>query len=266
MSQGFSVSVESVANPTKWYELLDMDGRRALYHYLRWHTTALVFNDFRFSGSDYKIQFFDSDRESMYDALDNFMRDTLVGQVVADRQGKVWMEVQAMAYQNPTGTFTPVMNITDNDWVGTPNIEERLSDELSFIELGGIAYSGVATGTFSALLASAPGNAPGFKGTLETREGLALYSQSQLNYMAGNIYANMNSPYPTIGLDMSINATNLDIAPQESVQVNIPANRTVRRIPIQGLYLPTGFDWKFYPESFLLLPQIEYSQLVYSEW
>ena len=231
MSQGFSVSVESVSAPTKWYELLDMDGRRALYHYLRWHTTALLFNDFRFSGDDYKIQFFDSDRESMFSALDNFMRDTLVGQVVSDRQGKVWMEVQAMAYQNPTGTFTPVMNLTDNDWIGTPNIEERLSDDLSFIELGGIAYSGVVTGTFSALLASAPGNAPGFRGNIETREGLALYSQNQLNYMAGNIYANMNSPYPTIGLDMSINASNLDIAPQESVQVNIPASRTVRRVP-----------------------------------
>jgi len=55
---GFSVSVESKPNPAYWYELLDIDGRRALYHYLRWHTTAMQMADFQFLGNDYKLQFF----------------------------------------------------------------------------------------------------------------------------------------------------------------------------------------------------------------
>src|SRR3990167_9627891 len=69
-SLGFSVSVESKASPATWFELLDMDGRRALYHYLRWHSTAMQIADFQFIGNDQKIQFFDADRTSMFDAVD----------------------------------------------------------------------------------------------------------------------------------------------------------------------------------------------------
>jgi hypothetical protein len=261
-SSGFSVSVESKANPSKWYELLDMDGRRALYHYLRWHTTALQIADFQFVGTDYPIQYFDSDRESIYDALDNYMRDTLIGQVVSDRQGKVWMEVEAQAYTNPTGTFTPVMEITRRDWMNEPSIEERLSEDLAFLEMGGIAYSGTVTGTFSALLASAPGNAPGFHGSLETHEGLALLGQDQLNQLVGNIWANKNSPFPTVGFDSALNLSNLDIAPQETILLDIARQDTIRNLAIRGLYILNGADWAYTPEDSILLPRLDFRELV----
>lgn len=261
-SLGFSVSVESKASPSKWYELLDMDGRRALYHYLRWHTTALSLADFQFVGSDYKIQFFDADRESMYDALDNFMRNTLIGQTVSDRQGKVWMEVEARAYSNPTGTFTPVMQITKRDWMGEPSIEESLSDSLSYVEYGGIAYSGVSTGTFSALLGSAPGNAPSFRGKVETHEGLALLGQAQLNAMVGNIFANENTRIPKVSMEMDIGARNLDIAPQETTQMTILASDTVRNRAVDGLYIPDSMDWRYDSRKQILLPNVDFKNLV----
>lgn len=261
-SSGFSVSVESKASPAKWYELLDMDGKRALYHYLRWHTTAMNIADFQFVGSDPKIQFFDADRESMYDALDNYMRDTLIGQVVADRQGKVWMEVEAMADPNPTGSYPSVITITNRDWMNAPSIEERLSDDMSFIEMGGIAYQGVASGTFSAILGSAPGNAPGFRGTVETHEGLALTSQSQLNRLVGNVFANRNAPFPFIEMELGINSSNLDIAPQETAQINVLASDTVRNLAVSSLYIPNRMDWGYTPDDFILLPKIQWKQLI----
>jgi len=139
----------------------------------------------------------------MYDALDNFMRDTLWGKVVSDRQGKVWMEVGAEAYTNPTGSFPATMDITRQDWMNAPSIDERLSDETSFIEMGGVAYSGVVTGTFAALLTSAPGGTPGFRGGVETHEGLApAWSGSSQQY-GWEYFANKNSPYPTISMDMT---------------------------------------------------------------
>jgi hypothetical protein len=261
-SSGFSVSVESKASPSKWYELLDLDCRRAIYHYLKWHTTALNISDFQFVGDDYKIQFFDADRESMYDAIDNLMRGTLWGKVVSDRQGKAWMEVNAEAYTVPVTSFPPVMDITRRDWMNEPSIEERLSEEIAFIEMGGIAYSGTVTGTFSALLGSAPGNAPGFHGSMETHEGLALLGQNQLNRLVGNVFANKNSQVPTINIEMAINASNLDIAPQETVQMNILAEDTVRNLEIDGVYLPNGFGWTYSSQDFILLPQIEFRELV----
>lgn len=261
-SSGFSVSVESKASPSKWYELLDMDGRRAIYHYLRWHTTALQIADFQFVGDDYKIQFFDADRESMYDAIDNYMRDTLWGKVVSDRQGKVWMEVNAEGYEVPSDSFPTVMDITNRDWMNEPSIEEALSEELAFIEMGGIAYSGTVTGTFSALLASAPGNAPGFHGSIETHEGLALLGQEQLNWLVGNVFANANSPFPSISMDMAINASNLDIAPQEGVGLSILAEDTIRDLAIDGLYIPSNMSWTYSSQDSILLPQIEFKQVI----
>jgi hypothetical protein len=262
-SSGFSISVESKASPSKWYELLDMDSKRAIYHYLRWHTTALSIADFQFVGNDYKIQFFDSDRESMYDAIDNYMRETLFGKVVTDRQGKVWMEVGAEAYSTPLSSFPSTFSISRRDWRNEPVIDERLSDEVAFIELGGIAYSGTATGTFSAFLSSAPGNAPGFRGNVESpHEGLALLSQAQLNQMAGSIFANLNAPFPKVSMELANNFTNFDIAPQEGVQVVINSADTVRNLAINGLYIPDGIDWSYYPQDSLMLPRVEFKQLV----
>lgn len=261
-SLGFSVSVESKASPAKWYELLDLDCRRAIYHYLRWHTTALQIADFQFVGDDRKIQFFDADRSSMWDAIDNLMRNTLIGKCVSDRQGKVWAEVDARAYPTPTSSFPSVMGITKRDWMGQPSVDERLSDQLSYLEYGGIAYSGVSTGTFSAILAAAPGNAPSFRGTTEVHEGLALVSQAQLNQLVGNVWANENADHPSIKMDMGISARNLDIAPQEGTQVTITETDTVRGLEISDLYIPVGMDWKYDPTKKLLLPSIDFRVLV----
>jgi hypothetical protein len=258
----FSVSVESKASPAYWFELLDMDCRRAIYHYLKWHTTALSISDFQFLGTDYKIQFFDADRTSMYDAIDNLMRNTLLGKVVSDRQGKVWMEVDARAYSNPTGSFTSVMEVTKRDWMNEPNIERAFSDRLSYYEAGGIHYSGVSTGTFSALLACAPGSAPSFRGSIEMPDGLAIGGQPHLNSLVGNIYANVNSRLPRVAMEMAINTTNLDIAPQETVQMTLLAGDTVANIPVNGLYLPNSIDWRYSSRNQILSPNIDFVNLV----
>src|SRR5581483_5030095 len=71
-TDAFSVSVKSVPTPTVWYELMDLNSKRAIYHYLKWHTTVLSIADFGFIGDDYPIQYFDADRSSIFDAIDNF--------------------------------------------------------------------------------------------------------------------------------------------------------------------------------------------------
>jgi hypothetical protein len=154
------------------------------------------------------------------------------------------------------------MDITRRDWMGQPTIEERLSPEVSFMEYGGVAYSGTTTGTFAALIGSAPGTTPDFHGSVENHEGLALLGQSQLNAMVGHLFANANSPFPTVSMDLSINAANLDIAPQETVGLHIAREDTVRNLAIDGLYLPDSMSWNYTPEGFMLLTSIDFKQLV----
>jgi hypothetical protein len=262
-SEGFSCSVESKAVPTTWFELLDMDIRRATYHYLRWHTTVLNLTDIEFKGTDRKIQFFDADRGSIYDAIDSLIRSALVGEVVSDKQSKLWLEVSAYATPNATGTYTPVMEISKRDWMGEPRIDEALSNTTSFIEMGGIAYSGSATGTFAPLLANAPGNAPSYRGRVERTQGLALVTQSQLNQLSGDVLAFKNAKYPVIDMDLTGNYNNLDIAPQEAVQIDIDDSMRGRRI--NAPYIPSAIQWSFDPENNILLPKVTWSIITSGE-
>lgn len=260
--EGFSVSVESKVSPTTWYELLDMDGRRALYHYLRWHSTVLYLADFQFLGTDQKIQYFDSDRTSIFDAVDNYMRGTLEGKVCSDIQGKIWAEVGAWVTPNPTGSFPTIMDITKRSWLGEPSITERMSQPTSFIERGGVAYSGVNTGTFSALLSNAPGSVPGFRGNEDKSQGMALASQAQLNELTGNLYANKNAQFPSISMNHAGNYRNLDIAPQNAVNIDIGLDDTNRNIEIHAPYIIDKLIWNYSPRNKILLPEATYHSLV----
>lgn len=254
---GFVIDVESKTSPSTWFELLNMDCRRAMYHYLKWHSTVLLCADFQFIGDDKNIQFYNSERASVYDAVNEFMKSTLVGEVVADRQGKIFAEVGVRATNNATGTFSVGMQLSDQDWIGDVNIDEIQSEPLSYLEMGGIAYDGPASGTFSALIACAPGDAPAYRGGLEQAQGLALTSQSQLNTLVGNVLAYRNSKYPAVSVDLSGNYRNLDIAPQEIVALNVDLTDTYRNIVWQNKHFHiTDMSWSYIPDKESFLPSM----------
>jgi len=244
-SEGFSVSVESKPSPAKWFELLDMDSQRALYHYLKWHTTALFLADFQFIGDDRKIQFFDSDRQSMFDAVDNYLRGTLFGNFSADRQGKLWATVNPVGYTVPTSSFPSTFSLSKQDWIGEPVITERMVIPVSSIELGGVAYSGVVTGTYTAHISQAPGVTPNVRGSTETQQGLALTGQAQLNRLSGNVYADKTHRYPTIEIPLNGKYTNFDITPVEAITVTVDPTDTNRGITISAPYLVEGMSWEW---------------------
>jgi hypothetical protein len=259
---GFSVSVESKPSPGTWFELYDMDVRRALYHYLRWHTTVLSLSDFTFVGNDYKIQYYDVDRTSLFESVNGIMSNGLLGSLASDRQGRLWAEVNPYAYINPTGTFHPVMDITRRDWLGEPSIQAKINDVVSYLECGGVAYSGVVTGTYGAFLSGAPGVTPSFAGSVEETQGLIIEGQEHLNAISGNVWANRNQPYPSVSMDMGTPVRNLDIAPQEVVSLKVSKSDTTKQIEIDGLYIPSSFTWSYNSEKATLLPSVELTGLV----
>lgn len=260
--EAFAISVESKASPTKWLELQNMNGKRALYHYLKWHSTLLMFNDFQFNGTDPPIQFFDSERESVFAAVDNYMRGTLVGSLCADRQNKLWAEVGAWVTDNPTGSFLPIQTITKRDWLGTPEIQEQLLSPLSYLEMGGVDYSGDSSGTFSAYIAASPGETPNVRGSTERIQGLALDSLTHLRQIVGNLFANKTAKFPSISMDMAGNYNHLDIAPQETLDINIAADETNTGEAILAPYLVDSVSWSFNPLSKVKFPSIGLISLV----
>lgn len=226
----FSCSVESKTSPATWFELLNMDIRRATHHYLKWQSTVPSCCDIEFKNfTDRNIQYFDADRTSLYDAVNTLVDNARVGKLVSDSLGKLWFEQEVSVINNASSTLTTALSITKKDWIGEPIIDERQHQEVSYLESGGIYYS-PASNESAAFLSGAPGISPAYRGKAEGRQGLALLNQSELNTINGNLFAYMNSKYPNIELFMRANLNNIDIAPQEKVLLTIASGDTPRNI------------------------------------
>ena len=226
ITECFSVSVESKNSPTTWYELLDMNCARALYHYYAWHSTVLQNCDFVFNVSnDRYIQYFDAARESLFSAGNTLMEGTLKGRLVCDSQGRIYAERNVDVINNASATLSTALSITKRDWINEPIINYRYHNEVSFIEMGGINYD-PDTGASVALLAGAPGLAPAYHGKVERIQGLALLDQAELNTLAGNLYASMNRKYVSVEYKLRGSYWNLDIAPQEKVVITMQMNES----------------------------------------
>lgn len=233
-AQGFSVSCQDDNNPNTWYKILHLSVQRAMYHYMKWHTTAFNVADFQYTGDDRDVQYFDSNRESMYDAINKFLQSGLKGELVSDRQGKLWAEITPEGQTNMLTAY-PLLTSLDNTSVASnprtnsvaissksarvsngPQIIERLFPEVSYVEYGGIAYVH-ATGASTAILAGGPGVTPAYKGNIDHMEGMILTSQAQLNQIVGNSYAYQNSRYPEVAFPLTGAFKQIDIAPLQVV-------------------------------------------------
>lgn len=263
ITECFSVSVESKAVPTVWYELKDMDVRRAVYHYLAWHSSVLLCCDFEARNlNDRNIQYFDADRTSLYDAVNSVVNGALRGRIMSDSLGKLWAERDISVIDSAASTLSVAGTLTKADWIDQPHIEERLLPDVSFIELGGIAYN-PTTGQSTPLLASAPGSAPGYRGKVERSQGFALQDQDELNTLVGNMYASLNSRYPTVDLKLRGNFPNFDIAPQELVLLHVAQRDTPRGITwVNKAFAIRGVNWNWSSSTQVLLTSLNLTEVV----
>ena len=262
LCEGFSCSVESKTSPSTWYELLNMDIKRATYHYLAWQSSVLRCCDVEFRNfTDRYIQYYDADRTSLYDAINSVVTDARGGKVVSDSLGKIWIEQEPDVIDDIADSLPTAFSISKKDWIGQPIIDERQHQETSFVELGGISYD-PSTNTFSALLADAPGTAPAYRGKAERSQGWALLDQDELNTIIGNKYAFMNSRYPNIELNLRGNFNNIDIAPQEKVLLTIASADTPRNITFSDkAFVIRSKDYSWDSKTKVLFNRISIAEL-----
>ena len=269
LGEAFSVSIEDSSDPVSdaaskggdpWFYLVGLSAKTALFHYYAWHSTVLALMDVRYVGDDFDIQFFDSDRSSLYDAASTFLKSTTQGSVVCDRQGNLYFEIDAGAIDSARSNLNQSMFIDNHDWMGTPEITERHVFDVSYLEMGGVAYTNYnngGDGSFTALMGAAPGDAPAYQGRNIKLSGLALTSQNQLNTLVGNVWENMNARYPSVDLDLVGNFRNLDIAPQEVVTMTLQSGDTFRGLSWeQKAFTPTAMSWTWDAEKSVLLPKV----------
>lgn len=264
--ENFPISIEDNASPSTWYEVLNMNPPKAIYHFLRWHSTFLKLVDLHYLDTTVPVQYFDSSREGMFDSLNTFCKTGMIGSVVSDRQGTIWIEKAPEGQTNARTHYQIPMYLQKHDWIGQPDITERLKNQISYVELGGIAFTG-PTGTSLAYIGAAPGISPANVGNVESNQGLILTSQQELNQLAGNVYAYRNSKYPNASFQLKGNYRNLDIAPLENVPITIDTQDTVRGIQLTAEpFHIQSIEWRYLAdEGYLYLSNIALAQLTNGE-
>ncbi len=248
-AQGFSISCQDDTNPDTWFKIKGLSVQRALWHYLRWHSTVFNVADFQYTGDDRIHQYFDTNRESMYEAINKFLNSSLKGELVSDRQGKLWAEITPQGQPGYVLANYPYLTSLGSNDIGSnpktnsvaisskaarvangPQIIERYFPEISYVEYGGIVWFGAPSGTSQAILAGGPGVTPAYKGDIDHMEGMILNSQAQLNNIVGNSYAYQNSQYPEVAFPPVAAFKNIDIAPISVVNLSLDPNLNPRLV------------------------------------
>ncbi|GAG35215.1 unnamed protein product, partial [marine sediment metagenome] len=186
----YSASLESKTNAGTWWEMREMTVDRALIHMLRWQSTVLALADFHQTGDLLPVQYADFDRGGLYDTTNQFLESTLGAQMVGDRQGAIYCEIDLNLI--PTGSsrvdYLTALDVERRDWREDIAFDFLPNSPMAYIEMGGIAYSGPsATGSTDAYLAGAPGDAQLWRGSIERGSGLVISGQDQLNLLTGNM-------------------------------------------------------------------------------
>lgn len=255
----FSAPLESKVNAMTWNELVDMTVDRAAVNYLRWYSTILTIADFSPTGDIKPVQFFDSGRGNLYEGLDSFLQGTLGAKAVADRQGKIWSEIDGnlLATGTARNVLIEVLSGTRQDWRSQISIERRPDSNLAYLEAGGIAYSGPATGTIGAFLAGAPGEAPNYFGGVERFQGLVIEGQTQLNAYVGLLLADRDALYPEVGMPMAGDYRIIDIAPQVRVGLTLLPAENYRAVSWSDKkFLPQAIGYQFDPSDSILSMEV----------
>ncbi len=259
----YSTTLESEENAVTWYQMRRMTVDRAVIHLLRWQSTVLAVADFAQTEDDKQVQYADFDRGNLFDSANSFLESTLGAQMVSDRQGKIWCEIDLNL--KPTGTsrdsYITAIDIERRDWRDAISFGLGLDHNMAYMEYGGIAYSGPGTGTFDAFIGGAPGDAQRYRGGIERGSGLVISGQDQLNVFVGNMLAKANAEFGDLEIPLAGDYRFIDIAPQERISFTLAASENWRGLTWDQMkFIPASVSFGYNPGAQSLLTDIEARQ------
>ena len=238
LADSSSMEIDSVLVPTNWYQIPYLNGKKALYHYLRWHTTVLNCCDIRWIADDRPLRYVQGEISSMYDLVHKMLDKYILSEFVSDRQGLLWVENHPKSVNDKETHYAEVLTVDRQDWSGEITFDEIYPKKLSYLEAGGLAYGGITgsivndimlTGSFTTVLSGAPGNnLRDYFGRAEVIQGYYINSQTENNVLVGDMFAHLNATFPAVNIDMSGWYAAMDIAPEEIVKLTLNQGDTRR--------------------------------------
>ncbi len=255
-----SATLEDKATATTWNEMTSLDIDRALFGFIRWQTNIMEVADVTYTGNTFPVQFIDFARGPILASLRNLVTSAIKGLVNSDAQGALFIEEDIQTVAIASRNIPTTMELSRQFWMNEPEIQHRRRRVQSFLELGGILYSG-ATGTFAAMLSGAPGITPSYFGSASREHGLIIGATGQpfLNALTGNVFALRNNPFPEVTFEMAGNIRVFDIAPQEFTQATLSADETFSNVVWNPQRLiPLRVEYTYNPKTFSLLPVVSF--------
>lgn len=250
----YSWALDDVETPANWTQMNDMTVDKAVIHFLCTQSTVMEIADYSWTGDAKKMQYADFGRGDLYQCANGLYASALFASLVADRQGKMWAEMDANLVTTGSSRLTALgagFTITRQDWRGTLNWTRQQDETLAYLEYGGIYYSGPsATGSSLPLLAVAPGDVAGYFGGVERTQGLVILDQNAVNVLVGLGYAKANADFPELSMPIAGEYRFFDIAPQSRLLVSLTAAENWRGLVWNAKpFIPQAISYEVQAES-----------------
>jgi hypothetical protein len=231
----FSVSLQAVASPSKWYEFPsdNLTAATALHHLFCWHSTLLGRADVLLPMSNTRLM----------PACDDFVRSAIFNQgnvfgtehsifahLCCDKAGRLHAEEDIqMLSDTDRDAKTVITEIISSDWRDQITLARQIEKRVSMIQLSGFYFDGTTATPF---VSKAPGDVPEDEGTgVREYERQVLGSQGQSNAICGRALALANNTFPDVRVPFHGHYLGaLDLVPQEWCTLTLAATDTPRGI------------------------------------
>lgn len=218
--ENYPIVIEYDTVADDWIETPDLTVDRAMRYYVAWHTTLSLVADVYQTGDTHNIKAQDFLQGTIYQTLNSFLSDRLFARLLGDRFGRMFAEidVQMQVY----GSVGTLWVLESTDWLDVLDIRHYEVGRAKAAECGGLLYN--AAGDVVPYLSRAPGSFDKYRGALRSSNSLAITDQDELNILSGRYLEYKNLEWE-VSMSLAGNWRYCDIAPQRSVNVDIPTHR-----------------------------------------
>ena len=222
-----AVSVDSANTAVAWTQVTEMTVKKFLYYYLNYYSTALAcFDVVVDTGFDTYTKYYETSNSRLFENIIDIVNKAREGNAVFSRSGIMYVEREPKVVEDFSSTVDETFGLEDSDYLEEVYIEESLEKRHGSLQIGGFSFSGLEADDTTPLLSQAPdADYIFYSGDFSDKQGYAVDDQSELNQMAGSIYANDNAKYKNVEVTLFPLYLNFDIAPLESIPVSVSSSK-----------------------------------------
>lgn len=252
---GFPVGFLDVRDtPDIWTEWFDLTVDKAIFHLLRYRTTALRCIDTQLTSDTRLAAAVEAPFGSLWRQIAQMSEGYILANPRCDRFGKLYVEVDAQYVPTGERSFVTTQTLAAVDLRAGVSVDRSILPAVGILELSGVFYTGATTVPFASL---ANGHTPKRFGAAETVERLLLAGQTEANELAGLVLGQRNNLYQRITFQLAANNRFQDVAPRQYVYWALAAADNPRGIAIAQRFIPRRVNYTHDPETGLLLAEIE---------